>query len=405
MRRRNAKCVSALATSFSSRRTEPFVKLLGPSTLPSATSTSMDAALAQRIGDVPVISTLRRGRSARSAGRTSLMYFPNPTLIGGGVAAALFHSLTMKDIIKWNSSPVDYGRSASIDLAIDTFIAQCNVREQSRRHYRKELRIFFEWVASTGRPVQFLTRADIIAFKDSLLRTHSNLTIASYLVSVRRFYEWAEGYKLYPNIAKGIKSPKRKNAFLKEHLRERQIADFLHHYEENSRNYAIVNLLLRTGIRTIELVRANVEDITFKGGQRILKVWGKGHDEKDSFVVLTNKAYAPIQAYLSTRKTATQKEPLFTSTSNRNQGGRLTTKTISTLCKDGFRAIGLDGKEFTAHSLRHTTAVMLLKHGTLQDVQSVLRHQSPATSQIYTKSVEEELRLEHPSELKLDNAF
>lgn len=321
------------------------------------------------------------------------------------MAAALFHSLTMKDIIKWNSSPVDYGRSASIDLAIDTFIAQCDVREQSRRHYRKELRIFFEWVASTGRQVQFLTRADIIAFKDSLLRTHSNLTIASYLVSVRRFYEWAEGYKLYPNIAKGIKSPKRKNAFLKEHLRERQIADFLHHYEENSRNYAIVNLLLRTGIRTIELVRANVEDITFKGGQRILKVWGKGHDEKDSFVVLTNKAYAPIQAYLSTRKTATQKEPLFTSTSNRNQGGRLTTKTISTLCKDGFRAIGLDGKEFTAHSLRHTTAVMLLKHGTLQDVQSVLRHQSPATSQIYTKSVEEELRLEHPSELKLDNAF
>lgn len=311
----------------------------------------------------------------------------------------------MESIIKWNESPVDYNQSVSIDLAIDTFICQCDVREVSRQHYKKELRIFFDWVTSTGRQIQHLTRADIIAFKDSLLQTHSNLTIASYLVSIRRFYEWAEGYKLYPNIAKGIKSPKRKNAYLKEHLRENQISDFLHHFEGNVRDYAIVNLLLRTGIRTIELVRANIDDITYKGGQRILKIWGKGHDERDSFVVLTDKAYSPVRAYLDTRKTATMKEPLFVSTSNRNNGGRLTTKTISTMCKEGLRAIGLDAHEYTAHSLRHTTAVMLLKNGSIQDVQSVLRHQSPTTSQIYTKSVEEELRLAKPSELKLDDAF
>ena len=311
----------------------------------------------------------------------------------------------MEEIIRWNASPVDYSRSESVDLAIDTFISQCDVRENSRNHYRKELRIFFEWVASTGRQVQDLTRADIIAFKDSLLQSHSNLTIASYLVSIRKFYEWTEGYKLYPNIAKGIKSPKRKNAYLKEHLRENQIAEFLNHFDGNIRDYAIVNLLLRTGIRTIELVRANIDDITYKGGQRILRVWGKGHDERDSFVVLSDKAYAPIKVYLETRKSATLKEPLFVSASNRNNGGRLTTKTISSLCKEGFRAIGLDAHEYTAHSLRHTTAVMLLKNGSIADVQSVLRHQSPTTSQIYTKSVEEELRLAKPSELKLDDVF
>ncbi len=292
-----------------------------------------------------------------------------------------------------------------MDLAIDAFISQCDVREGSRRHYRKELKIFFDWVASTGRMVQNLTRADILAFKDSLLKSHSNLTVASYLVAVRKFYEWAEGYKLYPNIAKGIKSPAKKNAFLKEHLRENQINDLLEYYQGNVRDYAIVNLLLRTGIRTIELIRANIDDITYKGGQRILKVWGKGRDGKDDFVVLTDKAYAPIKAYLDTRKTATLKEPLFVSSSHRNEGERLTTKTISSLCKNGFRAIGLDAHEFTAHSLRHTTAVMLLKNGTIQDVQSVLRHRSPVTSQIYTKSIEEELRLSKPSEQKLDDAF
>lgn len=312
----------------------------------------------------------------------------------------------MDGIIKVSGASVPVvNQGVSIEEAIELFVSECDIRENSRNVYRRGLLYFFKWVEKTGRTISKLTRADIITFKDSLLNTHSNLSVASYLVALRRFYEWAEGNKLYPNIAKGIKSPKRKNAYLKEHLRENQIADLLAHFEGNTRDYAIVNLLLRTGLRCIEVVRANVEDITFKGGQRILKIWGKGRDEKDAFVVLTDKAYAPIKAYLDTRGTTTFKEPLFISTSNRNLKGRLTTRSISKICKEGFRAIGIDGKEYTAHSLRHTTAVLLLKHGTLSDVQSVLRHASPVTSQIYTKSVEEELRLANPSELKLDGIF
>lgn len=302
------------------------------------------------------------------------------------------------------SAPI-VNREVSIDKAIELFVAECDIRENSRNVYRRGLQFFFKWVENTNRTIRELTRADIITFKDSLLNTHSNLSVASYLVALRRFYEWAEGNKLYPNIAKGIKSPKRKNAYLKEHLRENQIQQLLQHFENNPRDYAIVNLLLRTGLRCIEVVRANVEDITFKGGQRILKIWGKGRDERDAFVVLTEKAYAPIKAYLETRGSTTLKEPLFISTSNRNLKGRLTTRSISKICKEGFRAIGIDGKEYTAHSLRHTTAVLLLKNGSLADVQSVLRHSSPATSQIYTRSIEEELRLANPSEMKLDTVF
>ena len=312
----------------------------------------------------------------------------------------------MDGIIKVSGASVPVvNQGVSIEEAIELFVSECDIRENSRNVYRRGLLYFFKWIEKTGRTISKLTRADIITFKDSLLNTHSNLSVASYLVALRRFYEWAEGNKLYPNIAKGIKSPKRKNAYLKEHLRENQIADLLAHFEGNTRDYAIVNLLLRTGLRCIEVVRANVEDITFKGGQRILKIWGKGRDEKDAFVVLTDKAYAPIKAYLDTRGVTTLKEPLFISTSNRNLKGRLTTRSISKICKEGFRAIGIDGKEYTAHSLRHTTAVLLLKNGSLADVQSVLRHSSPATSQIYTKSIEEELRLANPSEMKLDTVF
>ena len=311
----------------------------------------------------------------------------------------------MEGIVKVEGYAPVVNQSVPIIEAVEAFLSECDIRANSKNVYRRGLLYFFRWVESTGRTISDLTRADIITFKDSLLATHSNLSVAGYLVALRRFYEWCEGNKLYPNIAKGVKSPKRKNAYLKEHLRENQIHDLLKHYEGNLRDFAIVNLLLRTGLRTIEVVRANVEDITFKGGQRILRVWGKGRDDKDTFVVLTDKAYAPIRTYLDTRKSATLKEPLFISTSNRNLCGRLTTRTISKICKEGLCAIGLDAHEYTAHSLRHTTAVMLLKHGTLSDVQSVLRHASPVTSQIYTKSIEEELRLANPSEMKLDGIF
>lgn len=293
---------------------------------------------------------------------------------------------------------------------VASFISGQDVKESSRSLYTRTLTQYFNWLESTGRLARMatLTRQDVLEYKDSLLSSGlSALTVSSYIVSVRKFYEWTEAEKLYPNIAKGIKTPRRKQAFKKQHLTDTKSGELLQHFQNLSlRDYAIVNLILRTGLRTVEVVRANVGDITFKGDRRVLLVWGKGHTEKDDFVVLSDKAYEPIKAYLATRKGAKAGEPLFTSTSHQNSGERLTTRTISYMCKEGLKAIGLDGKEYTAHSLRHTTAVAILKHGgMITDVQEVLRHTSPATSQIYTESVKEELRLEKAPETLLDSAF
>ena len=293
---------------------------------------------------------------------------------------------------------------------VASFITTQDVKESSRSLYTRTLTQFFSWLEATGRINNFasLTRQDILEYKDYLLASSlSALTVSSYIVSVRKFYEWAEAEKLYPNIAKGVKTPRRKQAFKKQHLTDTKSGELLQHFQSMSlRDYAIVNLIIRTGLRTVEVVRADVGDITFKGDKRVLLVWGKGHTEKDDFVVLSEKAYEPIKNYLATRKGAKAGEPLFTSNSRQNYGERLTTRTISALCKEGLKAIGLDGKEYTAHSLRHTTAVAILKHGgMITDVQDVLRHTSPATSQIYTESVKEELRLAKAPEQLLDYAF
>lgn len=313
-----------------------------------------------------------------------------------------------RELVKVGGKLTRVGSTTDWRGLVATFVSAQDVKESSRKLYTRTLSQYFNWIEETGRKLAELTLIDVLAYKDYLLEEKlSALTVGSYIVAVRKFYEWAEAHKLYPNIAKEVKTPRRVQAFKKQHLTDTKSAELLQHFEGISlRDYAIVNLILRTGLRTIEVVRADVGDITFKGDRRVLKVWGKGHSEKDDFVVLSDKVWLPIQKYLKTRKGAKAGEPLFTSTSHQNAGERLTTRTISGICKGGLKAIGMDGKEFTAHSLRHTTAVAILKHGgSITDVQSVLRHSSPVTSQIYTESVKEELRLQNAPELMLDGAF
>ena len=290
---------------------------------------------------------------------------------------------------------------------VANFVSSLDCKESSRKLYTRTITQYFNWIQETGRDINLLTRVDILEYRDSLLSTgHSALTTGSYIVAVRKFYEWAEAEKLYPNIAKGIKTPRRKNDFEKQHLSDEKSAELLNHFQSLSlRDFAIVNLILRTGLRTIEVVRADIGDITFRGEQRVLKVWGKGHTEKDDFVVLTEKAYQPIKEYLETRKGAKQGEPLFASNSRQNAGERLTTRTISKICKEGLQAIGLDGKEFTAHSLRHTAACAMLLHGAdLMAVQYSMRHTSPVTTEIYLKSLQKEQVVKNSYAL-LDEAF
>lgn len=298
--------------------------------------------------------------------------------------------------------------SPQIGELVDRFIEAQDVKQSSKLLYRRTLKQYFNWVESKNYLLSEIARPHILEYKEELLNSvMSSLTVGSYITAVRRFYEWAEANKYYPNVAKGIKTPKRKQQFRKQPLLPDQAKALLSYYQAKAlRDYAIISLLLRTGLRTIEVIRANVEDITFKGSHRVLLVHGKGRDERDNFVVLTEKTYQPIAEYLATRGKINNSEPLFTSTSNNSKGERLSTRTISHIAKEGLRAIGLDERSFTAHSLRHTTAVNILRAGgSLETAQFTLRHSNPATTQIYTATLNEERRLQNSGEALIDSLY
>lgn len=225
----------------------------------------------------------------------------------------------------------DVTTTLKVENLIDAFIADQDTKQSSKRLYKRTLKQYFNYVEKTSLQLNSITRANILNYKDSLLESGlSSLTVGSYLTVVRKFYEWTEANKIYPNVAKGIKTPSRKQQFKKQPLQPKQARELLKHIKStNKRDYAIINLLLRTGLRTIEVVRANIEDITFKGSQRVLLVHGKGRSEKDNFVVLTDKAFKPIESYLEERGRTNINEPLFVSTSNNSKGERLSTRAIS----------------------------------------------------------------------------
>lgn len=283
---------------------------------------------------------------------------------------------------------------------IEKFLASQDVTPGSRTTYRSALRQFFQWFADEQ--ITDPTREHILAFKESLdLKGLRPFTRAGYLVAVRRFFEWAESMKYYPNIAKGIKGAKRT---IKSHQKSSLSADQLHKVLANIplggalqglRDFALINLLFRTGLRLIEIKRAAIGDIEFRDDNVILWVRGKGRDGKDDFVVLTDEAIAPIQRYLKARKAKSKAEPLFASISDRNTGGQLTTQSLSRIVKQRFRAVGLDSRRLTAHSLRHTFGVMAIKAGaSLYEVQLAMRHTAPTTTEIYLGDIEQAKRME-----------
>ena len=296
----------------------------------------------------------------------------------------------------------------TLEAELQRFVSCQDVTPSSRRTYLRSVRQFFRWVEGKGYPLANLTRVEVLQYREELLaKGMSSLSVGGYLTSVRRFYAWAEGEKVYPNIARDIKGPKRKQQFRKQALTAAKAKELLSYQDgQDLRDHAILNLLLRTGLRTIEVVRANVEDLTYKSGTRVLLVHGKGRSEKDQFVIVTDTAYQPIADYLATRPGVKAGEPLFTSASNNSKGGRLTTRTVSKIAKQSLRSVGLDSREYTAHSLRHTAAVTIMRAGgSIEEAQHVLRHSSPATTQIYTATIKEELRLRNSTESLLDGAY
>ena len=274
--------------------------------------------------------------------------------------------------------------------------------DATKESYYKGAKQFINFCEKRG--IQEVEEQDITNYYNFLEENYTPSTINSYLTALRKLYKYLKK-KGIKNLASDLESAKTSRTYKKDPLTKEQALELLRSQdrttEEGERNYALLTLLLHTGLRTIEIERANVGDLRTKGTKQVLEVQGKGHREKDDYVKLSPVVYDALLDYLATRKDVKPSDPLFISYSNRTKASRLKTRSIREIVKKCLEEIGINNPRITTHSLRHSAITFSLLGGaTLQEAQSLARHENINTTLIYAHNLD---KLNSNYEQSIDN--
>lgn len=286
---------------------------------------------------------------------------------------------------------------ASLAAAARDTLAQ--ITPGSRRQYTHGLKVFAFWMDAHGLVPGALTRSHMIEYQRHLLedprpsgKRYARATAAKMIASVRStLKEWslATGRA---NPATGLRPIRLANESTHVALSKPRARQLLHTIDRSTligkRDYALVLLLLRTGIRRAEAADLTIGDLRQMDGHRVAIIQ-HGKEDKRRMVKLLPDVFKAIQSYMDAayRLEAAPQEPLFVQI---RRGGHVTheglgTKAIERIVKALAEAIG--EPDLTPHGLRATYITLTLAGGApLQKVQYSAGHAKPDTTLRYDKA-------------------
>jgi len=277
---------------------------------------------------------------------------------------------------------------------INKFITALDRRETTKETYFKAMREFAKWLGSNS-PLG-LSTDDIQKYKGFLVSKNlSPTSLSTYLTSVRRFYDYLISKGMVSqNPAKRVRGSGRPQRHLTAPLTPEEVKVLLGTIDRTStvgaRDWAMINLMVRSGLSEIEIARANVEDVRVKGGKQVIFVQGKSKDKKDEYVILTAQAHEVVEWYLETRGKPKEDETLLWGVGNRAKEERITTRAIRERVNYYLRAAGIKRKGITPYSLRHTAALLAIEAGAaVSEVKQMLRHKTVDSTLVYFEEAEE----------------
>lgn len=156
------------------------------------------------------------------------------------------------------------------------------------------------------------------------------------------------------------------------------------------RNYAIIIMMYRAGLRVSEVCNLRLPDINFDIGLIYVQ---NGKGGKDRYVPMDDDIITSLKAWLALHP---ESEYLFCTL----RGGQLDTRYVREVCyrlstKAGvYIQDGTKKKPVSPHKLRHTFLTEILREGTanIREVQQLAGHSSLNTTMIYTHVVMDELQ-------------
>ena len=154
------------------------------------------------------------------------------------------------------------------------------------------------------------------------------------------------------------------------------------------RDYAILLLLARLGLRSSEVAFLELDEIDWKAGQ--LSVRGKSGQRSD--LPLSTEVGKAIAAYLRYGRPPSSSRRVFLRAKAPIRG-LLGPQAISSLVRHNLVRAGIQAPTHGAHQFRHGLATEMLRQGaSLGEIGELLGHRNPQTTKIYTKVDLEALR-------------
>jgi site-specific recombinase XerD len=147
------------------------------------------------------------------------------------------------------------------------------------------------------------------------------------------------------------------------------------------RNYAILLLLSRLGLRAAEIVGLNLEDIDWDNAR--ITVWGKGR-QRAQLPLPADVGQALAQYLRGDRPKCSSRRVFIRDHAPLTGLGH--SHAISQIVCRALEKAGVKSAHKGAHLLRHSLATDMLKKGaSLDEIGEVLRHKSPDSTAIYAK--------------------
>ena len=179
--------------------------------------------------------------------------------------------------------------------------------------------------------------------------------------------------------------PNRRHAGVPQYLSPQELEHLLERNKGGSplqiRNYAILLLLSRLGLRASEVVALTLEDIEWEHGELVIN--GKG--ARQTRFPLPVDVGEALVAYLKNGRPSCSTRRFFIC-SRAPVKPLKGSSTVSTIVQRCLRRAGLNPAKKGAHLLRHTLATECLRKGaTLPEVGELLRHRQIDTTAIYAR--------------------
>ena len=145
-----------------------------------------------------------------------------------------------------------------------------------------------------------------------------------------------------------------------------------------ARNFAIMTLVARLGLRSIEVARLELQDVDWRAGELIVRGKGRRQDR----LPLPSEVGEALVAYLTWERTPEDARRLFLTC--RAPRGPIRADLVGDVVERACLRAGLP--HVGPHRLRHALASELLRQGAgLVAISQVLRHQDLATTALYAK--------------------